>query len=455
MAGETDAGVQELLARLDATTGPRERVDLLYDIADRLLGSSPRKADRYLNQALKEARAADSFLQIGQVLNLLAYLKVEEGRLEEANRLASESLSLAREHALARVEASARNVLGLVFSIKGDETKAIEQFQECRRISTEIGYDGVSTSLGNLANCYLALGEIEKALEFYESALELDEKRQDLAAITTSYNNIGHCHELMGDWEEALEFYYRGVATAERIDLKSAIAEALGHIALLFARRGRVSHALELYARAAALAEEVDHADLRAMICGQMAEVRLAQGDVLAAGGMIERSRVLAEAREDNEELTRCHRRMAEVLLASGDASGARSEIATAARVATRLGFRMELGVCRLVQARIDATLNSPTPADESFQVAIALLSGKGDARHSHSYYLAQSHFEYGRFLAAEHKAAAATEQLELAASLFRKLSILRSAEEASRFLLALKSATARAEETWFSKSTT
>ena len=53
------------------------------------------------------------------------------------------------------------------------------------------------------------LGDFEKAKEYYELALSIDQKKLGLenVQVATSYNNLGSVHEQLGDFEKAKEYH--------------------------------------------------------------------------------------------------------------------------------------------------------------------------------------------------------------------------------------------------------
>jgi transcriptional regulator with GAF, ATPase, and Fis domain/tetratricopeptide (TPR) repeat protein len=454
MANESNGVVEKLLRQLAEASRPEVRLQTLLQISDVLCDSAPKQAERYLRQAITEARTGGFPAFAGLALNDLAFLKFQEGNLAEASELCAESLALAEQHGLRRVEASARNVLGLTFWQKGEHAKAMEHYEECLRISREIDYDGgMMAAFGNLASSNLSLGKTQKALEFYQESLRLTERIKEEYPVAITLGNMGHCYEELGDWERALEYYYRGLAAAEQLDLKTTISEILASLGSLFSKRGRIARALELYGRAAAVAEEIAHADLKARIHGELCGVRLLDGDLVAARNELDKSRALAQALDDKEEIARCERRRAELLLALGELPEARGAVAAALELDVRMGYRIERGISLRVLGEIGAVAHEVGPARTAFEQAVAILTG-GEAEGTgpgFGYQLALAHFALGRFLAESSETENALSHVRQAAALFRRLGIVQSAEAANRFLFTIQDGTRRTEDRWFS----
>ncbi|MCK7536133.1 MAG: tetratricopeptide repeat protein [Marinilabiliales bacterium] len=49
----------------------------------------------------------------------------------------------------------------------------------------------MATSLNNISLNYKKLGEYEKAIDYYEQTVKLDETNGNLAGMAMTYNNIG------------------------------------------------------------------------------------------------------------------------------------------------------------------------------------------------------------------------------------------------------------------------
>ena len=70
------------------------------------------------------------------------------------------------------------NGLGLIFLIKKDFNKAIENFEKC------IEYDDNEfTAYINLGNCYKQLENFDKAIEYYEKATTSPTKKHEALTI--------------------------------------------------------------------------------------------------------------------------------------------------------------------------------------------------------------------------------------------------------------------------------
>src|SRR5205085_1143061 len=71
----------------------------------------------------------------------------------------------------------------------------------------------VANSLNNLGNCYLSLGEPNRALEFHTLGLEMRQRlfATDHPEVARSLSNVGAAHSNLGDPAAAIDYYGRAL----------------------------------------------------------------------------------------------------------------------------------------------------------------------------------------------------------------------------------------------------
>src|SRR5438128_9261829 len=75
-------------------------------------------------------------------------------------------------------------------------------------LARELGdSSGEATVLNNIGLTYSALGEQQKALDFFNQALPLLRAAGDRAGEATTFNNIGTSYSELGENQKALDFF--------------------------------------------------------------------------------------------------------------------------------------------------------------------------------------------------------------------------------------------------------
>ncbi|MEO6490476.1 MAG: tetratricopeptide repeat protein [Ferruginibacter sp.] len=97
---------------------------------------------------------------------------------------------------------------------------AFEYLEKAQTIYEEIGVTG-----GNLALLYSDYGifydakkEHEKALEYKEKAVAINEKAEHNSGLTTNYTNIGVSWHFLGQYIPAMSYYQKALALSEKLD---------------------------------------------------------------------------------------------------------------------------------------------------------------------------------------------------------------------------------------------
>ncbi|CAD6494103.1 MAG: Tetratricopeptide repeat protein [Candidatus Argoarchaeum ethanivorans] len=107
-----------------------------------------------------------------------------------------------------------KDELSLVDAVK----EKVEQYKKTK--NELLKEPGILITLGNEA---YYIGQMDKALEYYKEALEIDEGLKDKRGKATDLNNIGLVYYDWGKPEKALEYYKESLAIFEELmDVRSA-----------------------------------------------------------------------------------------------------------------------------------------------------------------------------------------------------------------------------------------
>jgi tetratricopeptide (TPR) repeat protein len=164
------------------------------------------------------------------------------------------------------------NQLGYIKDDQAEYEKAIRYYEKALEIRQKIlppNHPSLATSYNNIAVVYKNVGEYSKALSFYEKALEIREKTlpPNHPDLSSSYNNIGLVYQNMGDYSRAFSFYNR----AQEIYQKSLppnhplLASSYDNIGAVSYNMGEYSKALSDHEKALEIRQKTlppNHPDL-------------------------------------------------------------------------------------------------------------------------------------------------------------------------------------------------
>ena len=105
------------------------------------------------------------------------------------------------------------NNMANVYSSMGELDKALDQYQHCRSIWKEAGYDSTGADFGlilfNLGNTYRKIGNYKEALKIQYRVLAIDEAHRGSSSpeVAQDYRMIANTLSFMGRFDESLEAF--------------------------------------------------------------------------------------------------------------------------------------------------------------------------------------------------------------------------------------------------------
>ena len=144
--------------------------------------------------------------------------------------------------------------LGVAYKDLGEMRKAIEFFDQVLVIAREIDdRQAEGTVLNNLGLAYFVLGETRKAIEFYEQSLVIGDRREEGYAL----NNLGLAYAALGETRKATEFYEQALVIDREIGDRRGEGYALGNLGLAYRDLGEMRKAIEFFAQQIEIAREI------------------------------------------------------------------------------------------------------------------------------------------------------------------------------------------------------
>ena len=95
----------------------------------------------------------------------------------------------------------------VVYDALGEKQKALDYYEQALPLRRQVGdRGGEATTLNNIGGVYSALGEKQKALDYYEQALPLRRQVGDRWGESTTRFNMAHGLLMhMGDYAQAVD----------------------------------------------------------------------------------------------------------------------------------------------------------------------------------------------------------------------------------------------------------
>jgi tetratricopeptide (TPR) repeat protein len=157
------------------------------------------------------------------------------------------------------------NNLGYAHNAVGQQDKALDFFQRSLVIRRELGdRSGEGTTLSNIGSVHNDLGQKDKALDFLQQALVImrDAEHGDRSGEGTTLNNIGGVHNDLGQQDKALDFFQQALVIMREVGDRSGEGTTLNNIAAVYDALGQKDKALDFYHQALVIHREVGNRDM-------------------------------------------------------------------------------------------------------------------------------------------------------------------------------------------------
>jgi tetratricopeptide (TPR) repeat protein len=136
--------------------------------------------------------------------------------------------------------------LGLAYQNIGEVHKAIEYFEKALGLDRENNdRKGEGADLGNLGGAYATLGDASKAIEYYEQALAIDREIGDRKGEAADLTGLGNRYVDLGDAHRAIEYYEQALFIARETGDRNGEETRLINLAEALSMSGQISKAID------------------------------------------------------------------------------------------------------------------------------------------------------------------------------------------------------------------
>ena len=233
-----------LLAELQQTSVDTQRVNLLCNLAHAYAATDAAVGMEHIEQAL-------------QLANEISYPK---GRLK------------------------AISIQGHLHWVQGEYQKTIDLCQSVLDEASVLEYPELAFNITNLMTiAYARLGDLTRALEYYERELTIAQQQDDPKLLSIAYSNVGGIYSMQGDHPQALENFTRSAKMAEQANDKSGLCITNINIGATLSEQGSYQEALTYFQKALVLAEQLENRRLMSSIHNSIGEAYFEQADYKVA----------------------------------------------------------------------------------------------------------------------------------------------------------------------------
>lgn len=251
------------------------------------------KALSYLNQALIAAEKEDnknSKSTARQVLGIIAQIYGDQYEWSKALDHYNRALTIAKEIDDKPSTVQTLNSIGLIYMRSGNRSEALKSYEQSLEqiaklsIRTHMDQSLEASILDNIGGIHMALGNPQKSLEYHNQALAIYEKMNDPYFVdeeSTTYSKLATVHSHLGEKHKALELLDKAISDFQRAPSfvkslarnRTTEAHLINQKGVTYADLGENQRALELYNQALKAATDAQDWDLKSTSLNNIALV--------------------------------------------------------------------------------------------------------------------------------------------------------------------------------------
>jgi len=205
-----------------------------------------------LNLAYENAKKAESLTDnkedLMYIYNLIGNILLRMGRLDDALLYSSKSLSLAKDLNNTDMQSAGLNIIANIYEKRKELDKALSYYEES--LSLQVNEKVKAGIYNNIAIIYHYKGNYQNAIEYFQKAIEIEEKYGDYHGVSMKKLNLGFTFSKIKDYEKAEKYLSEGLEGVKKVGDKLWEATGYGYFGILYIIKGDKETAREYYNRA-------------------------------------------------------------------------------------------------------------------------------------------------------------------------------------------------------------
>jgi tetratricopeptide (TPR) repeat protein len=207
--------------------------------------------------------------------------------------------------------------------------------------------------LGIVATAHVTNKDWDKAIQFYESAIEASGSLFDLRRLATIYSGLGSAYHALGQVDTAARYAMRSVALLEILRDRVSLARSENTLALILKARGDLSASQQHLDRSLELSPESELGVGRSLVLLSLCELCLDQDDVDQASEYAQDALKLAMSLNEGHNIAEAHAWLGRIAARLGDAETTDREFKLAIHGFEQLRTKERLFQCHGIYAEI------------------------------------------------------------------------------------------------------
>ena len=239
-----------------------------------------------------------------EVINFIGWKTYTWGKLDIAILAWSSLYKKAIKCGDKSIESIAINGMGVISRTRGDLQKALDYYEKALIIDEIIeNKSGMAYELGSMGVIYRRQGYLQKALEHHEKALNIHKEIGDKQGIADQFSSMGIVYQKQGDMQKVLEHHEKSLKLYEEIGYKKGMGDQFGNMGNAYQIKGDITKALEHHEKALKIHGDIGYKEGIAKDYGNLGIIYYTRRDMQKALQYFEKSLKLHEEIENKLEM--------------------------------------------------------------------------------------------------------------------------------------------------------
>ncbi|MDA3866389.1 MAG: tetratricopeptide repeat protein [Salinivirgaceae bacterium] len=233
---------------------PEELLKLRNILKPTLLFLSAMAFTLYTNRAIATVPISDTLKQKLEqfetdtakikYLNRLAW-DVRKQNYDKSMEIAKTAVQLSKSANFTEGYITAQNIMGTLYSYKGQTDKAIRSFYNVLEKCTEEKYlRHKANALNNLGNLNYFLGNYSKTVGFLKDAIAIYQKLEHKQGIASGYKNLGNIYYHLSEYDKAIRYQKKSLDYYRELNDSAGLAGCYHNLANFLYHEKKYSSAL-------------------------------------------------------------------------------------------------------------------------------------------------------------------------------------------------------------------
>jgi len=197
-------------------------------------------------------------IELGKVQNSIGLAEYRKGNLLSAQENLKKVLSSPATVTDPELVIMVNNNLAMVLKKSGDLVGALQYYQAALRIcEKQNNLLGKSKVLNNIGLLYETLNQPDLAIEYLTQSLEINQQQGWRKREAWPLHNIGLVYEGLREYDKSLDYYNRSLKIKEELNDQRGIAISLNNIGIIHKNKGHYDLALHYFQKSLKLKQEI------------------------------------------------------------------------------------------------------------------------------------------------------------------------------------------------------